>query len=52
MVWTHLDKTFHASSEEALVFLRDFCNHMLKEEFAIPAKGNYTCATQRLDDWL
>lgn len=47
-----LDNAFDASSEEAQVFLRDFCNDMFEEEFAIPVEANFTCATQRFDDWL
>jgi hypothetical protein len=47
-----LDDSFDSSSEEAQVFLRDHCESMLEQDFAIPIENNYTCPLTRFDRWL
>jgi hypothetical protein len=47
-----LDKAFEPSSEEAQVFLSDFCDKLFDQDFATTVESNYTCPMQRLGQWL
>ena len=53
--WTtlELDDTFDPSTQEAQLYLRDFCDRFLVQDFAkdkLP--DNYTCHINRFDSWL
>ena len=47
-----LDNSFDSSSEEAQVFLKDFCEAMLEQDFAIPLDDEYACPLTKFDSWL
>jgi MMPL family len=47
-----LDDSFDSSSEEAQVFLKDFCESMLDQDFATPLDDEYTCPLTKFDSWL
>merc|ERR1719343_339948 len=46
-----LDETFDPSSEEAQLYLRDFCDNLFEEDFAY-ANDEYVCPMNQLDQWL
>jgi hypothetical protein len=47
-----LDKAFDPSSEEAQVFLSDFCDTLFDQDFATTVESNFTCPMQRFGQWL
>jgi len=47
-----LDDSFDSSSPEAQIFLRDYCEDLLGQEFAAPLDVNYTCPLTRFEEWL
>jgi len=47
-----LDETFDPSSTEAQLYLRDFCDNLYAEEFAMLPSENYVCPMNKLDKWL
>lgn len=47
-----LDEAFDPSSAEAQIYLRDFCDNLFDEEFAILNKENFVCAINKFDKWL
>jgi len=44
-----LDDTFNPSTEEAQLYLRDFCDGLFAQDFAIPLE---TCAINQFETWL
>jgi len=47
-----LDESFDSSSPEAQIFLRDYCEELLEQEFASPLDINYTCPLTRFEQRL
>lgn len=47
-----LDETFQPSKPEVQVFLRDYCDRFLAQEFAVKTEDGYVCAINRFDNWL
>jgi len=47
-----LDETFDPSSSEAQIYLRDFCNNLYEEDFAMEIRDGYVCPINRFDKWL
>lgn len=52
--WTQLvlDPTFDPSSETAQTFLKDFCEDLFKEDFAIEPESDYICPLTEFSNWL
>jgi len=44
-----LDDTFNPSAEEAQLYLRDFCDGLFAQDFALPLE---TCAINQFETWL
>jgi len=47
-----LDETFDPSSEEAQLYLRDFCDNLYEEDFAYLPDDTYVCPMNKFDQWL
>ena len=47
-----LDETFDPSSEEAQLYMRDFCPALFSQEFAEKPDPSYQCPFNRFDVWL
>mmetsp|Transcript_13477 Transcript_13477/g.19413 ORF Transcript_13477/g.19413 Transcript_13477/m.19413 type:complete len:1143 (+) Transcript_13477:65-3493(+) len=47
-----LDDTFDPSSEEAQIYLRDFCDRFFAQDFASLTSTDYKCPINRFDSWL
>ena len=52
--WTtlELDETFDPSTEPAQIFLRDYCDRFLSQDFAKLNSADYVCAINNFDNWL
>lgn len=47
-----LDETFDPSSEEAQLYLRDYCDNLYEEDFAMLPDETYVCPMNKFDQWL
>ena len=52
--WTtlELDETFDPSTKQAQIFLRNYCDRFLSQDFAKLTTSGYVCAINRFDKWL
>ena len=47
-----LDEKFDPSSEDAQIFLLEFCDDLYAQDFAVRPKADYVCPMQRFGQWL